>query len=411
MWERSAFEREIQNLGLGVPAHLSISSPSMAGLNFEVSIADIVDEMKGVKFKLRIEQTIGADKIPKGSAVSIVDWKGKEGSTTIEFVPSVGPRKIGDVQKIALDPIPPSVAGIRYYSVGIASQQKAVKAMGDKVASKSKELANWQAQKDKYVRNRKFWEDTEKQIQKDLAEREKLLKAKEGVLSDMLVLETMYNRFDPIIKQWVDFYNGKRWDTTYSGCKPKTPLDPNIVKSMAFQESRMGTHGDHLMLPPYSWSDRDRHPIRSRFNILQAVDSWNEQQLIMIEEMDTDIFKKYKLGDLKAKHKSEGMSGQDFIDWNGGDFISAIKELYSKRNPSGKNLLGVEDKDLHLDYSFWIRTGIRWLFHKHCTLPSRGRSWSEAVRAYNGTGPRAIRYKRSVMGRVGSRKALFVGNK
>ena len=43
-------------------------------------------------------------------------------------------------------------------------------------------------------------------------------------------------------------------------------------------------------------------------------------------------------------------------------------------------------------------------------LPSDRRTWAEAVRAYNGQGERARRYRRAVMGRVSSTKELEVGN-
>lgn len=48
------------------------------------------------------------------------------------------------------------------------------------------------------------------------------------------------------------------------------------------------------------------------------------------------------------------------------------------------------------DYKFWIRTGIRWLFEKR----KAASNWSDAVRAYNGTGGRAEFYRAIVLTRA-----------
>jgi hypothetical protein len=70
-----------------------------------------------------------------------------------------------------------------------------------------------------------------------------------------------------------------------------------------------------------------------------------------------------------------------------------------------------------VDYAFWIRTGVRWLFFKYKLIGES--SWSEAARAYNGGGPRAgakarqqaENYRKSVMSRTGGTTPLDVGNK
>ena len=49
-----------------------------------------------------------------------------------------------------------------------------------------------------------------------------------------------------------------------------------------------------------------------------------------------------------------------------------------------------------MDYEFWIRTAIRWLFEKR----RRVRSWEEAIRAYNGSGARARHYRDAVRRRA-----------
>jgi hypothetical protein len=50
------------------------------------------------------------------------------------------------------------------------------------------------------------------------------------------------------------------------------------------------------------------------------------------------------------------------------------------------------------DYAFWIRTGVRWLVEKR---RARGiTSWESAVRAFNGSGPRANAYRDAVVARA-----------
>jgi hypothetical protein len=47
-------------------------------------------------------------------------------------------------------------------------------------------------------------------------------------------------------------------------------------------------------------------------------------------------------------------------------------------------------------YSFWIRTGVRWLFEKRL----QESTWSDAVRSYNGEGARAEFYRAVVLTRA-----------
>jgi hypothetical protein len=48
----------------------------------------------------------------------------------------------------------------------------------------------------------------------------------------------------------------------------------------------------------------------------------------------------------------------------------------------------------NMDYAFWIRTAIRWLFEKKRS----GRTWPEAIGAYN---PRSLGYPDGVIARAG----------
>ncbi|HVG59606.1 MAG TPA: hypothetical protein VNA24_13700, partial [Hyalangium sp.] len=144
-----------------------------------------------------------------------------------------------------------------------------------------------------------------------------------------------------------------------------------------------------------------------RFNIVQAIDSAEEQQLLMMEEMAyTEIFLAYDLPKLKKEYKSKGLSRDQFYTWEGGKFVSAMDAFFKYRNGSGKSLMG-RARDLYEDYEFWLRTATRWLFIKY---EIAGKDWKEAVRAYNGSGSKAQGYRNRVMARVGSNTSLDVGN-
>jgi uncharacterized protein DUF4157 len=363
-----------------------------------VAVGDVTEEMVGQTFILREKAGSAPDEIPKGARVIVKAW-GKTEKATVEH--TKGAKTISaEVFKVDLDPEVVVTAGVRRYEVGLADQAKAVTAAKKKSDEAWGELAEWKMKESAYTKNRKFWEDAVKDAEAEVLNRDKILKDKGAVYAEMLVLETMYNRFDPLIVKWIDHY--------HASLGTKTKPDPNIVKSMMFQESRMGTHGEHLELPPYSWSDEDKNPIRSRFNLLQAVDSPGEQQLLMMEEMAPAIYKKYKLDELAKEHKRKGKTDAEFYAWRSGDFGKALVEFHADRT-GGKNLMGTPGKDLYEDYEFWIRTGIRWLYYKFLSLPESKRGWEEAVRAYNGSGPGAKAYKKKVMSRVGSTKSLSVG--
>ena len=96
----------------------------------------------------------------------------------------------------------------------------------------ARELAEWMAREGQYRRNRSLWERQRDHLQGQLAHRRL-------TYSRMWVRQMMYNRFDLSIAFWVNHYN--------RSLRPGVALDPNIVKSIIYQESRMGTSGRHLI--------------------------------------------------------------------------------------------------------------------------------------------------------------------
>jgi hypothetical protein len=371
---------------------------SAAPVQLAVGVDDVTEEMVGMSFVTRSAQGTPPDEIPAGATVTITAWPTGT-AATVSYDTGKGTISLS-VPKLALTPAYTAVPGVRQYTVGLSGQQTAVEKREASTATARTDVADWQAKKDQYKKNPDVWTAGLARLEAELARQEGLLANSQNTLSQMLVRETMYNRFDAVIVQWVDHYN-----TQFT---PATNLDPNLVKSMLFQESRMGTQGTHLEKPPYSWADPKQHPIRSRYNLGQAIDSYAHQQLLMIEEMAPDLYTRYKLADLAAADRAEGMTESEIIAWDGGALNTAMQEFFARRT-GGNNPMGTPGRDLHEDYAFWIRTAIRWLFYKYMSLKTP--SWPEAIRAYNGSGKRAEAYRDAVVGRTAGTGAISVGNK
>lgn len=377
------------------------ASGTSGQVQLRVSVDDVAEEMVGLSFTMRSAQGRAPDLIPAGATVVVRDWKGTGPEATVRYTDGARTFTL-DVPKLALEPVAVPGAGVRRYTAGLAKQQRVVEQVEQKVSQQEQAVSNWQADEPKYTTKRAYWEDRLKELTEELDKRRQVRGGVRVSLSQLLVRETLYNRFDASISRWVAHYNAR--------FRPDTPLDPNIVKSMAFNESRMGTKGEHLELPPYDWADRQRNALRSRFNIVQSVDSWAHQQLLMIEEMAPDLFSRYNLADLQRANRQQGMTNDEMAGWNGAVFSQAVVEFFARRDASGKNPMGTPGRDLGEDYDFWIRTAVRWLFYKYMSLPASSRSWAEAVRAYNGSGPKAEAYRDLVMSRAGGMSPLEVGS-
>ena len=225
--------------------------------------------------------------------------------------------------------------------------------------------------------------------------------------NDRLVRETQYNRFDPIIKKEVDDANAKHGYTD-------DPLDPNLVKSMLFEESRMGTSGMHLI--------DDGSGVKTRFNVGQVIDSHGEALLRLMQNEHPTIYETFQLADLDAalKKAQYGMSKEDYqqfaaikpagvqlgeffiCTWSRdvpplqrpyvtSQFELARKELFKSPDPA-------KQPDRNNSYEFWIHAMVEWLFVKRKLT----KSWTEAARAYNGSGAAAENYKTRVTSRATS---------
>jgi Domain of unknown function (DUF4157) len=340
---------------------------------------DAVAEMIGKKFKIDRALKVGNVSYAANTTLTITIWKNGDSSVTGNAVGSDKKSSSISVKKIYLQTIGDTKSGLDQYTAGADKQAQ-------KVEDGATEIASHQAKKGEFekMKNLKGYEAELKRLQGLQATREESLNEK-------LIQETMYNTFDSGIKKWTDFYNKS---TPY-----KPLLDANIVKSMLYEETKLGTSGTHLEKPPYSWTDGKKNPIRSRYNLGQAIDSWGPQQYLMIKEMSPTIYAKYGLSVLEKKAVWKGMTNEDFASWNGGKFWEAVKEFNSAKE-KGKNLMGDDTSELFYDYDFWIRTAIRWLFEKRSDVSS----WSEAVKAYNGGGSKATGYRDRVIKRVTNKK-------
>lgn len=222
--------------------------------------------------------------------------------------------------------------------------------------------------------------------------------------NDRLVRETQYNRFDPIIKREVDAANTRHG---YAA----DPLDPNLVKAMLFEESRMGTSGMHLR--------DDGSGVKTRFNVGQVIDSHAAALLPIMKAEYPAIYAKYQLADLEAAFGKPryGMSAEDYAQfvaqkpdgvglgeyfirtWSRdvpplqrpsvvSQFELARKELFASPDPA-------KEPDRNNSYEFWIHVMVEWLFEKRRST----KTWEDAVRAYNGSGAAAENYKTRVTAR------------
>jgi hypothetical protein len=218
----------------------------------------------------------------------------------------------------------------------------------------------------------------------------------------------MFNRFDPLIRQWTDHYNRQ---FGYTGTRA---LNPNLVKSMLFQESQMGTSGEHLEEPA-------SHPVKTRFNLAQVIDSSASALLIMIREMEPGLITTYHLQNIStdlASARAELRSLRQLRNPTTAQ-SARLAELARVSAQSWEVFLweyraagqtsgfaaaataffatvGAGVPHRNIDYDFWIRAAIRWLFEKRQAVPS----WEEAIRAYNGGGARAEHYRDAVRRRA-----------
>jgi hypothetical protein len=217
------------------------------------------------------------------------------------------------------------------------------------------------------------------------------------LLNERLIQGTMFNRFDAEIKNWTEHYNTK------FGFTGKKAADPDMVKAMIFEESQMGTAGPHLDDPP-------THPVRTRFNIGQMIDTSSLVLLELIREDEPTLVDTYHLKDIEtdlvaAQNELERLkklahpnavqrarideltrlSGRywEVFMWGykapgqTAGFFAAVNDYFGDRGGKHRNL----------SYDFWIRASIRELFDKRKLVSSVGGGRARVQRSWTGRRP------------------------
>lgn len=345
---------------------------------------DVAPEMVGREFTL----TADDGGLRRGTIVRPSAW-----SNASRTVPVLDPRnRAATVQKTKLRPRNPAATGMHRYSANIDTQAAAAERADQAVTA-------WRAREGEYRNNRPLWTS-------ELARFERLATRSNEALNRRVIQETQFNRFDSIIQTEVNAANAA------AGLRGEAALDPNILKSMIFQESQMGTAGEHLGDPS--------SPVKTRFNVGQTIDSSGSQLLMLMEREHTALIARFHLANLRTdleaamrrKNQLEGARSRnatqeaelqalnakarqnwEYFIWGyvargqSRGFADAVDELF--QSP------GAGRPPRNEDYGFWIHLMVMWLFEKKKNV----RTWAEAIRAYNGGGTRAAHYRDAVIGR------------
>src|SRR2546421_2615099 len=346
---------------------------------------DVASEMVGQKFQVTDAFTSGTVKLAASGQVEILAWTNSSSTVHAHLPPPAADTTEFDIPKKILRPVHPAAGGLSQYGAKIGSTITDMEAGQKKIDA---ELARGGGPRGG-----------------ELARLQTLQKTRERLLNRKLIEETMFNRFDSVIQSWTAHYNATR-----PGAADQ--LDPNLVKGMLYQESELGTAGRYLALGD---------PVRTQFNIGQAIDSSAEALLIMIREMQSGLIAKYHLTTIDAdlasaqaelknlekpghptpaeqvrhdelKALSEGYWEAFLWGYRAAGqpkgFAEAVNEFFATHDPGKPNR--------NLDYDFWIRTTIRWLFEKRKHV----KSWAEAIRSYNGSGAAAKAYRDAITTRA-----------
>lgn len=386
-----------------VPQRASLASRALASESIvqrRITPEDVSSEMGGKVFEVTKLHTAGATTLKPGDQVTIMTWDNASELVTVLFARTMALGAFSpsfpvllDVPKKLLRPARTAVAGVAPYSAGVSKQAGAVEKAETKVA-------DWDAKKGDYT--------TPKGVALWTAEKSRLdgsLAKKREVLNRKLIQETMFNRFDAAIQREVAAANAAH------GFVGKDSLDPNLVKSMLFQESQLGTSGTHLEVPPSV-------PEKSRYNLGQVIDSSGMALLTLLEREKPAIIAAFLLSSIRADlataqarrttlKKKPSLTAAETTELAALDHKAAQSwEIFIWEYKATGSPVGFEDAVnafyassspvQNLDYDFWIHIAVLWLFEKK----KAGKTWPDAIQAYNGSGARAIHYRDAVTKRA-----------
>lgn len=333
-----------------------------------VQPTDVSGELACEPFELRSSRKPAAVTYPAGTRVLPTAWVNT--ARTVNVMVDDGTGTTFDTEKSNLRPASPATAGITQYSAHVDDE-------ASKLEKQQSKLDDWDKTKDAYKKNPAAWQeghDSLTKLRDDYAK----------VLNELEIQQFMFNRFDKTV---VDLVNKANKDNGYD----KTdPLDPDVVKSILYHETELGTAGPFLD----DVSAGKNHDIVNHYNVGQAVDSSAEMYARYFLKKDPGRVAKFSLANIltdmyKAKEAAEKANtkfdGESYLR-SYPNFQDACEDLWK----SG----GVTP--LNKTYGHWIEMLIFELFVKR-KLSS---NWGEAVRRYNGSGSDAIAYGKEVMARA-----------
>jgi hypothetical protein len=378
----------------------STTATSAPAIQCKIGPEDASPEMVGRTFEVISAFAAAGITLAIGEKVQIDRWNvNAEHAVEVTVLTGAATGQSLTIPQRFLRPVRSAVTGLSLYSAGVAQQAASVK-KGEAA------LAAWQAKKASFTKPKgvALFTREETRLEGVLAKRRDVLNRRE-------IQEEMFNRFDTVIAREVGAAN------VAHGLTGKDALDPDLVKSQLFQESQMGTAGEHMSVPP-------THPVKTRFNLGQVIDSSALALLTLMEAEHKALITKFTLKDIRkdlaaaqlekaklekkknltaaeqarlsdlrllAKQNWEPFLWQYKASGMTKGFNDAVTELFASGNPVARNL----------DYEFWIHLAVFWLFEKKKTV----RTWQEAIRAYNGSGARARHYRDAIVGRAKSAEA------
>lgn len=276
------------------------------------------------------------------------------------------------IPKSLLAPHRQSVSGIDPYSADIEGQRATV-------VKSEREVAEWEAKRGDYKTPAQ-----KKEFETERSRRQGLANKRQQVLNRRLIQETMFNRFDEAIVKEVQRQNNAH------GLKGADALDPDMVKSMIFQESQMGTSGKYLSEPATSI-------VMTRFNIGQVVDSSAIAHLTYFEANNptnlvawgmsnwrTDLnAAQLELRSLQKNPPADPTRLNELIRLSGRYWETFLWEYKGTGVQTFMDrLVSVFSKTReNYNYEYWIKMMVFWLFEKY----KQTKSWPAAIRNYNGS--------------------------
>jgi hypothetical protein len=353
-----------------------------------ISPEDVSAEMIGMRFQVTGSFTSGDIILSGDEIVEVVAWPNTSTTARVQLpIPYRHAFEPFDIPKRLLIPAAHTVSGMAPYSAGISEVVRNIERGEQAIAREQSRRGGPRPG--------------------EIERLEGLQRNRERLLNRRLIQQAMFNRFDSVIKRWTDHYNQ---EFGYTGANA---LDPNLVKSMLFQESQIGTSGQHLEEPP-------SHPVKTRYNLGQVIDSSGSALLIMMQEMQPDLIITYHLENIRtdlSNAQQELRTLRNMRNLNPTQRLRFAELVRLSRQSwevflweyraSGQNVgfgeavtdffasVGTGQPARNMDYEFWIRTAIRWLFEKRRAVGT----WEEAIRAYNGSGERARHYREAVLRR------------